>query len=387
MDRRVIILIGILFLAGLVSADVISINSGGGTGIIINPAQIVEGFFFQANEAPTAPNPILVSVDGRNETTADLRCYFDVLDADGDNINVSVKWYKGAVEQLYFNYSNIVNGTLYNATLDQGNLTLGDVWMCSVRYYDGIEYTSWVDSNNLTIIDITAPAVFIISPESMNYSQLNFTYNVSMNEAGSDCFYDLDFAGNLSMDQLNSMDFGYNDSLLGPGYHDIIFYCNDTSGNWGMNSTNFTVDNEAAIAILLSSNLSQYVKWNIVTLPIDDLDAEGNNLNASTSYYINISATNTLVDVYVKADGDLNTAADDVLGLGNETYAVSTSDSTVEGAPRVAMTTNYSLIGSGLGDISVIYIKFYLDAPSSQAAGEYINQLSFKAVRNGQPVE
>ena len=164
----------------------------------------------------------------------------------------------------------------------------------------------------------------------------------------------------------------------------VWFYCNDTSGNWGSNYTNFSIDNSAAIAISFSNNLSQYIKWNVVTLPAVKLDAEGNNLNGTTSYYVNISAVNTLVDLYVKANGDLTDAALDTIGLGNETYKVSLNDSTVTNGANYTMSTNYTKIASGIGGNNTLYMKFYLDAPVSQPAGEYLNQLSFKAVRKDQ---
>jgi hypothetical protein len=197
------------------------------------------------------------------------------------------------------------------------------------------------------------------------------------------CFYDLDYEGNVSMNELNDSYF-WSEPSLGPGFHEVWFYCNDTSGNWGMNYTNFTIENEAAIAILLSEELMQQVRWNVLSLPIDDLDAIGNNGPNETDYYVNISATNTLVDLYVKADGDLFNSGGDSIGLRNETFGVSLNDSTVSNVSKIVMNTSYILIGSGIGDNSTVYMKFYLDAPSSQAAGQYLNQLDFKAVREGE---
>ena len=338
------------------------------------------------NDAPLDPEPILVSVDGTNESDADLNCSSFIYDGDSETLNVTVRWYKDDVLNMTTNYyDDYSNGTLFYSILDSSSLTLGDVWMCEMRVYDESDNSNWVESNNLTIIDITDPIVYIISPESTNYSTLNVSFNVSIieNENMSMCFYDLDSEGNVSMNELNDSYF-WSEPSLGPGDHEVWFYCNDTSGNWGMNYTNFTIDNEAAIAILLSDELQQQVRWNVLNLPIDDLDAIGNNLNNSTDYYVNISATNTLVDLYVKADGDLFTAGLDIIGLGNETFAFSDNNSYVNDTNKVVMNTSYILIGSNLPDNSTIYMKFYLDAPSSQAAGQYLNQLDFKAVREGE---
>lgn len=339
------------------------------------------------NNPPQDANPVLVSADLSNESDANLNCSFDVIDFDSLTMDVSVDWIKNNVSQFVNNYSGVSNGTSFLDVLDSGNLTLGDIWKCSVRFSDGYDYSNWVDSNELEIIDITNPIVNIISPQPTNYSTVNVDFNVSVieNENVSMCFYDLDDLGNVSMNEVNDSWF-FSQPILGPGPHDVWFYCNDTSNNWGSNFTNFSIDNEAAIAISLSDNLTDAIRWNVVTLPANDLDALGNNFNGTTDYYINVSATNTLVDIYVKADGDLFNVGGDSIGLGNETFAVNYTDSTVPGGANFTMGTNYTLIGASIGDNSTIYMKFYLDAPVGQAAGQYFNQLNFKAVREGQSV-
>jgi hypothetical protein len=371
----------------IVSADVLSINSGGDNGMIINPNYLLEGFFFQSNEEPIDPNPVLVSADGTNESHVDLECSFDVLDNDDDYLDVSVKWYKDSSEQLEMNYYNVSNGTTYTSTLDSGNLTLGDVWYCSVRAYDGNDYSNWVDSNTLEIIDITNPEVYIISPLSedvYNYTTLDVDFNVSIieDENMSMCFYDLDEEGNVSMNELNDSYF-YSEPFLGPGFHDVVFWCNDTSNNWGTNSTTFYIEDEAAISIDLSDELSWWVRWNLTYLPVNDLGAIGNNNSGITEYYVNVSATATKVDLYVRADGDLMTIDEDVLGLGNETFSYVVNDPYVNTTSNMTMQTNYINVGTSLNDGDVVYLKFFIDAPSGQPAGVYQNQLDFKAVREG----
>ena len=336
--------------------------------------------------APNDPRNVnLISVDGTNQSNSDLKCSYFVSDPDDTTLTSYVRWFRNNTLYLTQTDSNQGNATNQNAVLGSGNLTLRDTWYCSVRSYDGSKYSNWVNSNNLTIIDTTPPNVTIISPNATNYTTLNVDFNVSAtdNEAVSSCEYSLDGAANVTMTRMNSTYYSSSPSL-GPGPHGLWFYCNDTSGNWGSNYTNFTIDNSAAIAISLSDALLSSVKWNVVSLPISYLGAIGNNLDNATSYYINVSATNTLVDLYVKADGDLHDSALDTLGLGNETYATSTNDSTVSNVTKSTMSTNYTLIGDGLSGNKIIYMKFYLNAPATQPAGTYLNSLMFKAVRHGQ---
>ncbi|RLE40256.1 hypothetical protein DRJ16_07320, partial [Candidatus Woesearchaeota archaeon] len=106
--------------------------------------------------SPTTPTPTLISVDGRNSTTADLNCSATITDPDGDAMNVSVRWYKNDVLNLSFDYNNsYTNGTVFSALLDKGNLTVGDTWMCSLRLFDEEGASNWGNSSNLTILEIT----------------------------------------------------------------------------------------------------------------------------------------------------------------------------------------------------------------------------------------
>ena len=338
-------------------------------------------------EDPTSVT--LISLNARNESDTDLNCSAFISDMDNELLTVYVNWLKDNVSQYNQSFASQNNATTFSTLLNNNNLTLADVWKCSVRTYDDSAYSSWIDSNELTIIDITSPNVTIISPNSsLNYTTLNVDFNVSVadNENISMCFYNINNTVNITMTEINDSYFWYAPDNLTPGTHNLTYYCNDTSGNWGTNSTNYTILDEAAISISLSPSLAFNVNWSLTYLPVDDLGAVGNNESGVTTYYVNISATNVNVDLYVKADGDLLTDSLDVLGLGNETYAVNFTNSSVPDLNRLTMTTGYILIGENLPDASIVYMKFYLDAPVSQPAGTYLNSLDFKAVRNGGPL-
>ncbi|MBT4377001.1 LamG domain-containing protein [archaeon] len=358
---------------------------------LIDGATVLSGNLTILDSAPEDPTQVnLVSVDASNESDIDLNCSAFISDVDNSLLDVEVKWIKDDINQFTFDYSSQVNGTIFYNILDSGNLTLGDVWKCSVRTYDGNSYSSWVNSSSLTIIDITNPVVLIDSPlsnEIYNYTTLEVDFNVSLieNENMSVCLYSLDGDSNVTMTEINDSYF-FSEPNLGPGPHTVDFSCNDTSGNWGFNSTDFEILNEAAIAIDLSTELGGSIIWNIVILPVNNLDAFGNNGSGNTEYWVNVSATNTNVDLYVRADGDLLTVGLDEIGLGNETFAIALNDQTVNNNTNLTMQTSYIKIGNNLVDLDAIYIKFFLDAPTGQAAGQYLNSLEFKAVRNGQVV-
>ncbi len=340
------------------------------------------------NVAPFDPTNVkLVSLNGRNESDTDLNCSAYISDADNNNLTVFLRWYKNNNLNLTEQFNSQNNNTLFSTLLSYGNLTLGDVWKCSIRTYDLANYSNWVNSSNLTIIDITNPNVTIISPNSTyNYTSLNVDFNISIseNENISWCGYSLNGTANATMNRFNDTYFWFNPANLIPGTHNVTFWCNDTSGNWGTNWTNFTILNEAAISILLSPALSWSVNWSLLALPANNLDANGNNGPNPTDYYINISTSGIGADIYVEADGDLHDAGLDILKLGNETYSVNMTNSSVPNLNKINMTTSYALIGDNVNNGSVIYMKFFLNAPSGQPAGTYTNGLIFKAVMHGQ---
>jgi len=164
-------------------------------------------------------------------------------------------------------------------------------------------------------------------------------------------------------------------------YNQSENYSSSSQTYW-INVTNTTV----SISISLSSKLVAQINWTIATIPVLNLSAEGNNGNGTTDYFVNVSVSGGTADLYIRANSDLLTADDDVIGLGNETLSYNTTNSSVPSLNKFSLTTNYSdnKIGSALGDLSVVYLKFFINAPLGTAAGTYNNTLEIKAVQTGQ---
>ncbi|MEA3399462.1 MAG: hypothetical protein U9R00_03065 [Patescibacteria group bacterium] len=142
-----------IFLFSFVSGDIISINSGGDNQLIINPDNYIESFFSSHNLIPNDPSPVLISVDGSNTTNSNLQCSSLIIDRDTSSLNFSVRWYKGNLLQFTMEYYGQTNGTVGTSTINNGLLTEGDVWKCSMRVYDGFSYSDWITSNDLTIFE------------------------------------------------------------------------------------------------------------------------------------------------------------------------------------------------------------------------------------------
>jgi len=163
-------------------------------------------------------------------------------------------------------------------------------------------------------------------------------------------------------------------------------YTNDTYSDNVSETWQYEINPQQAISVAMSSNLSAGINWSIATVPITDLDANDNNGTGITLYSVEVSASGTTVDLYIKADDDLTTGGGERLGLGNETFSYNDTNSSVPSQSKFALTTGFSgnQIGSDLPNGSVIYLKFFLSAPAGQAAGTYTNNVEIKGVPYGQ---
>jgi hypothetical protein len=109
---------------------------------------------------PDTPAPAINSTDGTNSTSQDLNCFDKILDAGNDKMNVTIIWYSNGVLNLTLDYNESYdNGTDFNAVLGSGNTSVGQNWSCSMRLYDGINFSEWGESSNLTIAGLfSAPS-------------------------------------------------------------------------------------------------------------------------------------------------------------------------------------------------------------------------------------
>lgn len=151
-----------LIFFSIVSADIISINSGGDNNLIINPGSNIEGFFFDLGLISKLSDPLnvnLVSLDGSNKSNIDLSCSAFISDSSKTKVNVSVRWYKWDILNFSQNFSNnYVNGSTFSSVLGNGNLSSGNAWKCSVQFYSGSSFSDWVNSS---VVEIYDPPVYV----------------------------------------------------------------------------------------------------------------------------------------------------------------------------------------------------------------------------------
>jgi hypothetical protein len=143
-------------------------------------------FTFSLNQAPNTPVVNINSTNGSNKTLQDLNCYATITDPDANNLNVTVEWFKNNTKQFAFDFNNSYsNGTLFIATMDDGNTTKGDIWKCGLRLFDGTNY-SIANSSNLTILN-TVPTLNLSSPANdTTTTDRTPTFNWSANDEDND---------------------------------------------------------------------------------------------------------------------------------------------------------------------------------------------------------
>ncbi len=169
-----------------------SLNAG---TVIFNISGFSNYSIQDSNNAPAAPTPEINSTLGTNRTNENLNCFDTLIDPEGDRINVTVMWINNSLSHLVVDFNNsYANNSFFNATLLSGNTTKNHNWTCSMRLYDGLEYSNWVNSSNLTIINTPPGTPTLSSPadgSSTTDRTPTFVWTAGSDDDGDSLFYEL----------------------------------------------------------------------------------------------------------------------------------------------------------------------------------------------------
>ncbi|MFO7931677.1 MAG: hypothetical protein R6U97_09755 [Desulfosalsimonas sp.] len=223
------------------------------------------------------------------------------------------------------------------------------------------------------------------------YNEHFIEFNASWtDEALYGFIFSINQTGNWENSSLNSFSGTYNVSenttqITAAGGTNVSWriWARDISGNWNATPIDSFIVQPKSVAIDLSPALQDKISWNITSLPAVNISALENNGAGTTEYWVNVTCAGTLVDVYMKATGNLVNGSN-FIAIPNETFSYSTTDNTVPGTPT-SITTSYSdnQIGDGLNNGDFSWIKFFLSVPGNQAPGSYKNNVTFTAVEYG----
>ncbi len=236
--------------------------------------------------------------------SAPIPVIYFVSPADGlvsNNASVNFTYYytNAAVDNCTLNLNGAVNETIINPANDtilgfSKNLADNDYfWFvsCMRNEQDGdnnitAEYFSGTRSLN---IDTIAPLISIISPENITYNSSSLNFNVTVNDDADWCGYDLDSAGNITMNTLNATYFYYLYSEIAAGSHNIIFSCNDTANNYNVTQIRYFSVNfpDLIVNITYPVNLQEIVRGNDAVAGEDDMGLVPNSINITARVYNN----------------------------------------------------------------------------------------------------
>jgi hypothetical protein len=106
--------------------------------------------------APTITTSIASNANG-------LLCYGKAVDAENTTMTIYSSWYKNSVLQPLNASMSVTNNTetLINS-VNASSLYNGDEWNCSAQAFDGTDYSSWVDSEAVTIYSAQASSLYDI---------------------------------------------------------------------------------------------------------------------------------------------------------------------------------------------------------------------------------
>ncbi|RME52237.1 hypothetical protein D6783_05465, partial [Candidatus Woesearchaeota archaeon] len=315
----------------------------------------------------------------------DLNCSFVVEDNNtGQSLSVNITWFVDGSSFLNTSFG-VSNGTLASHVLGSGNTSVGEVWTCEVRPFDGEAYGSAVNASNVTILD-TPLLVSLTAPSNNSQHNATFLLNATTNEVAQNAtFFFFNTSGDLVVNVTNTTSgtvFTYNFNAtqegLPDGVYNITVNATKSTGTVGSDTgVNITVDTTSPTisSVSLSDNITKNNTNVSVTVNVSDalvgvvsVSAEGVSLvsvgGGLWNGTITLVAGGSPVDV-IATDGVGNVQTDTSAGFiiddtAPTIHSVSLSDNITKNNTNVSVTVNVSdatgvvsVSAEGVGLVSV----------------------------------
>ncbi len=179
---------------------------------------------------------------GTAYTDNDISCNATPTDAEYETLTVEYFWYNGTELMLSGNTSGLTNNSnAIISTLGSGNTTKGETWNCTVRSFDGTDYSEYKSSE--TTIQNSAP----------NITTPTFSPNTTDTTDAIDC---------------NSTPTDADYETLTVEY----FWYNGTELMLSGNTSGLTNNSNAIISTLGSGNTTKGETWNCTVRSFDGTD-------------------------------------------------------------------------------------------------------------------
>jgi hypothetical protein len=318
------------------SGNVFSVGVGGGagseldTGLWGGPATIKK--FSGVNSAPVTSNVVLNATNINNNTNQNLTTYWDVSDADGDNVKNITNWKINDTSIVVLNMPfEEINATATNNAWDysgfgnNGTVT-GATWSATAGYDGFGAYQFDGDGDNITLgngtsLNISGAITLEVWINATNLGgdgTLNSYYKINETELGTGVLDDTDYfgtsvtgIGDLNGDGVNDLAVGArgdDGSETDQGAVYILFM--DISGN--VDSYYKINDTDLGTGVLGSNDLFGGSVENIGDLNGDGItDLAVGAYNDDQAVYILFMNTNGTLNSYYKiSESDLGVVLD-----------------------------------------------------------------------------
>ena len=167
---------------------------------------------------------------------------------------------------------------MFSAILESGNTSKDDNWSCSLRLHDGILYSGWGNSSNLTLdADVINPVISAPSASILEYN-IDGLYVIFNATDENTVTWIINETGNFTIDSSSGV--LVNDTVLVMGSYSILVTATDEAGNIDTEVYSVSVgDTVAPVASASCSPSSGYV-GTIVTCTCSGTDI-GSGINSS----------------------------------------------------------------------------------------------------------
>ena len=167
-------------------------------------------------------------------------------------------------------------------------------------------------------VDTGIPTITVISPANTTYLTSSIDFNVSLNEEGSWCGAEINGTLNITLTKLNNTYFNLT-KLMPSGQHNVMFYCNDTSGNMANALRYFTIiTNTAPVVNLISVDSKDNDSYVSDSTPPVRFSFVDNSPNASCQLFVNGTASGVNMSVLNNTPTDLDVNS----SLGDGAYSI-----------------------------------------------------------------
>jgi hypothetical protein len=320
---------------------------------------------------PSDPAPEINSTDGTNLTTQDLNCFGTISDPESDPLNVTVEWYKDGALSLTSDYNDSYpSDSFFNAVLGSGNTTKNEAWKCGMRLFGGAEYSNWVNSSALAILNSIPSVPSQDSPGNgstvpENYTLLSCSGSTDADGDPITYYYFGDSTDGSTLLGANDTGTAYNWTGLADS---STYYWKCLAGDGTANSSATGVRNFTVSFCNVSFNMSLQLQTGV---QFSEQDPGIANAPAESNGNYNITDKSTsgcgYVNVSIRAEDDF-VGGSYSIGIGNVTV-----NSTSPGSGAVQLSTSYQVIRPNVpaGALNITSLYFWLDIPSGQGPQAY----------------